>query len=332
MDTNASSSGAEITPDFPELPSYADGRGIRSGVDLRVLRYFLAVADEGNITWAAELLQISQPTLSRQLKGLEQALGVTLFHRGPHQISLTPEGRLLRERAQELVQLADKMEREVREVHGSLSGTIAISCAETHSMAWLARCMAAFRGRYPEVEFEVRSCTADLTGNRLEQGLADLGLVTEPLDVSKYDYLRTHISDQWGIVMRTDDPLAGHESIAPSDLTGRALLLPIREEVRSEFSSWMGGSLRNIAIAGLFDLGFNVMMMVRGGVGLATSFGIVLPEEGLCFRPLNPRLESGGAVVWKRGRTLNPAAAAFVEFLRTDGRQIADEMNHGVTV
>lgn len=124
MDMNTSSSGVENAPDFPELPSYADGRGVRSGVDLRVLRYFLAVADEGNITWAAELLQISQPTLSRQLKGLEDALGVTLFHRGPHQISLTPEGRLLRERAQELVQLAGKMEREVRELHGSLSGTL----------------------------------------------------------------------------------------------------------------------------------------------------------------------------------------------------------------
>lgn len=322
MDMNASSSGVENAPDFPELPSYADGRGVRSGVDLRVLRYFLAVADEGNITWAAELLQISQPTLSRQLKGLEDALGVTLFHRGPHQISLTPEGRLLRERAQELVQLAGKMEREVRELHGSLSGTIAISCAETHSMDWLARCIAAFRQRYPEVEFEMRTCTADVTGDRLEQGLADLGLVTEPLDVSRYDYLRTHIDDRWGILMRPDDPLSTLNEIRPEDLAGRALILPFREEVRGELVSWMGGSLRAVSTAGLCDLSINVMAMVRGGVGLAMSFGLGVPDD-LCFKPLSPVLESGGAVIWKRGRTLTPAAAAFVEFLRTEGQRIA---------
>ncbi len=325
MDMNASS-GIENATDFPEMPSYADGRGVRSGVDLRVLRYFLAVADEGNITWAAELLQISQPTLSRQLKGLEDALGVTLFHRGPHQISLTPEGRLLRERAQELVQLAGKMEREVRELHGSLSGTIAISrgphqisltpegrllreraqelvqlagkmerevrelhgslsgtiaisCAETHSMDWLARCIAAFRQRYPEVEFEMRTCTADVTGDRLEQGLADLGLVTEPLDVSRYDYLRTHIDDRWGILMRSDDPLSTLNEIRPEDLAGRALVLPFRDEVRGELVSWMGGSLRAVSTAGLCDLSINVMAMVRGGVGLAMSFGLGVPDE-----------------------------------------------------
>lgn len=296
----------------------------RSGVDLRVLRYFLAVVDEGNITGAAELLQISQPTLSRQLKNLEDELGATLFHRGPHQISLTPEGRLLRERAQELVRLADKMEREVRELHGSLSGTIAISCAESRSMEWLARCMGAFRERYPEVSFEVRSCTADVTGDRLEQGISDLGLVTEPLDVSKYDYLRTHVVDRWSILMRDDDVLAAKTEIRPEDLDGRSLILPVRDEVRSEFVSWMHGSLHGITIAGMFDLSFNAMAMVRNGVGLATSYGIIAPDAGLCCRPLVPRLESGCSVIWKRGRTLNPAAAAFVEFLRTDGGRFRD--------
>ncbi|WP_278814731.1 LysR family transcriptional regulator [Bifidobacterium pullorum] len=321
MGTSSADSGMSFTSS--DLALLDDDRsGGRSNIDLRVLRYFLAVADEGNITWAAELLRISQPTLSRQLKGLEDALGVTLFHRGPHQISLTPEGRLLRERAQELVQLADKMEREVRELHGSLSGIIAIGCAETHSMDWLARCIAAFRRRYPEVEFEVRTCTADVTGDRLEQGLADLGLVTEPLDVSKYDYLRTHIDDRWGVLMRADDPLAELDEIRPDDLDGRALILPFREEVRSELISWMGGSLRSVAVAGLCDLSINVMTMVRGGVGLAMSFGLGVAED-LRFKPLNPVLESGGAVIWKRGRTLNPAAAAFVEFLRTEGRHIA---------
>lgn len=296
----------------------------RSGVDLRVLRYFLAVVDEGNITSAAELLQISQPTLSRQLKNLEDELGVTLFHRGPHQISLTPEGRLLQERAQELVRLADKMEREVRELHGSLSGMIAISCAESRSMEWLSRCMSAFRERYPEVGFEVRSCTADVTGDRLEQGIADLGLVTEPLDVNKYDYLRTHITDQWSILMRSDDVLASKTEIRPEDLKGRALILPVRDAVRSEFVSWMRGSLRDITIAGMFDLSLNAMAMVRNGVGLATSYGIITPDDALCCRPLKPRLEAGCSVIWKRGRMLNSAAAAFVEFLRTDGDRFRD--------
>ena len=188
-------------------------------------------------------------------------------------------------------------------------------------MDWLARCITEFRRRYPEVEFEMRTCTADVTGDRLEQGLADLGLVTEPLDVSRYDYLRTHIDDRWGILMRSDDPLSTLNEIRPEDLAGRALVLPFRDEVRGELVSWMGGSLRAVSTAGLCDLSINVMAMVRGGVGLAMSFGLGVPDD-LRFKPLSPVLESGGAVIWKRGRTLTPAAAAFVEFLRTEGRDL----------
>ena len=138
----------------------------------------------------------------------------------------------------------------VRELHGSLSGIIAISCAETHSMDWLARCITEFRRRYPEVEFEMRTCTADVTATVWNKVWPIWDWSTEPLDVSRYDYLRTHIDDRWGILMRSDDPLSTLNEIRPEDLAGRALVLPFRDEVRGELVSWMGGSLRAVSTAG----------------------------------------------------------------------------------
>ena len=165
------------------------GRRRPVSLDIRMLRYFLAVAEEGNITWAAQLLRISQPTLSRQIKQLEQDLGVTLLVRGNQSVSLTAEGELLRERAQTIVSLSDKTAFELQHAGSELDGIISVGCGEVRGMAWLARAMRRFHDLHPRVEFSVFSSSADNIQTRIEQGLLDLGLLLEPADTARYEYL-----------------------------------------------------------------------------------------------------------------------------------------------
>lgn len=290
----------------------------KSPLDLHVLRYFLAVAEERNITWAAELLQVSQPTLSRQLKKLEDDLGIALFHRGAKTIELTPEGHLLYDRAQTLVALADKTERELRDSQGNLTGNIAIGCAESRSMTYLSRRIAAFRALHPHIRFDIRTLTADMTQERLEQGLLDLGLMSEPVAVDRYDYVRTHVTDRWGMLVRADSPLAKLTVIRPQDLVGATMIMPYRAEVQREVMSWFGDVAQQITMAATFNLSMNAATMVRNGVGISFSFDVPVVDERLLFRPLSPKMETGAVIAWKKGQSMTPAASAFVEFLRAD--------------
>lgn len=292
----------------------------RSSLDLRVLRYFIAVAEEHNITWAAELLQVSQPTLSRQLKGLEEDLGVTLLDRGSHSVELTTAGRLLYERAQTLVALADKTERELRESDGVLGGIVSIGCAETRSMAFLSQRIKTFRAVHPSVRFDIRTMTADVAQERLEQGLLDFGLLVDPVDVSRYGYIRTHVTDRWGILMRPDHPLADRRVITPADLNGESLILTAREAPRSEELNWLGEAAPDAVVAATSDLNLNGASMVREGVGLLFCFdsSADILDGRLVFRPLEPGVETGAVMVWKQGRTLSSAASAFRKMLHDE--------------
>lgn len=286
-------------------------------MELRVLRYFLAVAEEGNITWAAELLRISQPTLSRQLRQLEEELGVTLFVRGRRNVTLTGEGELLRDRARAIVELADKTERDVAHSAGrQLAGEISVSCGDVRSVAFLTSCMAQFRRRHPHVRFVMISATADVIQERLEQGLSDLALMTEPVEVDRFDFERLDAPDVWGAMMRDDDPLADRNGIVPSDLVGRPLLLPLRPQVRSELFNWFGSLRDEVQTACIFNLPLNAAMAVRQGVGVALTYDVGQVGEGLRFVPLDPRLEARSVVAWKRGRRHAPAVEAFIAFMR----------------
>ncbi|KAB5607489.1 LysR family transcriptional regulator [Bifidobacterium jacchi] len=286
-------------------------------MELRVLRYFLAVAEEGNITWAAELLQISQPTLSRQLRQLEEELGVTLFVRGRRNVTLTGEGELLRDRARAIVELADKTERDVALSAGRhLAGEISVSCGDVRSVAFLTSCMAQFRLLHPHVRFVMISATADVIQERLEQGLSDLALMTEPVEVDRFDFERLDTPDVWGAMMRDDDPLADRNGIVPSDLVGRPLLLPLRPQVRSELFNWFGSLRDEVQTACIFNLPLNAAMAVRQGVGVALTYDVGQVGEGLRFVPLAPHLEARSVVAWKRGRRHAPAVETFIAFMR----------------
>lgn len=217
----------------------------------------------------------------------------------------------LRRRAQELVELADKTAKELAVQKTELTGEIAIGAGETRSMSFLSQAIVTFRKRYPGVIFRIFSASADDVKERLDMGLLDMGLLTEPVDVGKYAFCRMKDKDRWGVLARTDSPLAALESVTPQDLESIPLLISGRESVQRELSSWFGERWERLQIAATFNLILNAANMVRYGVGNALSFDLNLAFDDLRFIPLSPAMETGTVLVWKKDQVLTPAAEAF---------------------
>ncbi len=285
-------------------------------MELRVLRYFLAVAREENITKAAALLHVTQPTLSRQLMQLEQELGVRLFRRSQYRVVLTEEGMLLRRRAQEIVELADKAERELQRHEGTLTGEISIGCGESVGMTFLSRHIRAFRERYRQVQFRIYSANADDVKERIEKGLLDMGLLAEPVDIGRYAFLRTPQKDRWGVLLPKEHPLARKEAVTPEDLLTTPLLISGRETVRNELAGWFGDTYEKQEIAATFNLILNAANMVKNGVGAALCFELDKISDALVFRPLSPELETGTVLAWKKEQRDSPAAEEFLRWVK----------------
>ena len=285
-------------------------------MELRVLKYFLAVAREENITKAAALLHLTQPTLSRQLMQLEEELGVQLFRRSRYHIELTEDGMLLRRRAQELVDLAEKTTREFTMRETELMGEIAIGAGETQSMSFLSRAMVSFRENYPKVTFRIFSANADDVKERLDTGLLDMGLLTEPVDVGRYAFCRMKERDRWGVLVRLDSPLANLNSVTPDDLEQVPLIISGRERVQRELANWFGDRWERLQIAASFNLILNAANMVRYGVGTALSFDLNFSFDDLRFIPLSPTMDTGTVLVWKKEQVLTPAVEAFHQYIK----------------
>lgn len=291
--------------------------GANNIMEFRVLKYFLMVAREENITKAAALLHLTQPTLSRQLMQLEEELGVTLFHRSKHSIILTEDGMLLKRRAQEIVSLSDKTVQELSHKEDVLSGEIAIGCGETKNMLFLSEQIKKFRQKYPLVQFSIHSAIADDIKERIEKGILDIGLLMEPVDVGKYEFIRMPQKEKWGILVRKDSELAAKESINPKDLTNVPLIMVKRELIKNELASWFGDYYEGLQIAATYNLILNAASMVERGVGVALCFDLGAAfYEDLCFIPLAPTLETGSVLVWKKNQTLGAATSQFMRFLR----------------
>lgn len=286
--------------------------------DLHALRMFLAIAEESSISSAADLLRMSQPALSRNLKKLEQDLGVTLFTREARGIKLTPEGAFVRERAQAIVAMADRMERELHTVHSRLTGSVAIGCAETLSMTFLAERIAAFRIAHPDVRFDIRTMGAAQAKLLMEQGKLDMALLFEPVDMDRYDYVRMESNDRWGALMRSNHPLASKPFIRPKGLDGQALILPDRDAVRGLVMSWLGDWADTVTVAATANFLSNATVLVHTGVGIIIGIDIPTYDAQMHFIPLRPKLENSTLIAWKKGRPTSPAVSAFADFLRAD--------------
>ena len=277
-------------------------------MELRALRYFLAVAREENITKAAALLHVTQPTLSRQLMQLEDELGVKLFRRSQYRVVLTEDGMLLRRRAQEIVELADKAEREMQHHEEELTGEIAIGCGESRSMTFLSKRICAFRRLHRQVQFRIYSANADDVKERIERGILDMGLLTEPVDIGRYAF--------WRVLVPKEHPLVQKGSVAARDLVGIPLLMSGRESVRSELAAWFGDEYEKIEVAATFNLILNAANMVKNGVGAALCFDLGNVSDALTFLPLSPELETGTVLAWKKDQVCSAAAAAFLESIK----------------
>lgn len=289
-------------------------------MEIRVLKYFLAVAREGSITGAANSLHLTQPTLTRQLQDLEKELKQQLFIRGKHKITLTSEGMILRKRAQEIVDMVEKTEAEFQAISDIVSGDIYIGCGETDSMKYIAEVIKEIQTDYPDIKFHIQSGNAEDVTEKLDKGLLDFGILIQPVDLSKYDYLTLPEKDVWGVIMRKDSPLAGKKWIELEDLKNLPLLNS-RQAMRktsskNEFIEWFQGEYGNMNTVATFNLVYNAAVMVKKGVGYAITLDKLVDtsdESELCFRPLSPRLESGLDFVWKKYQVFSPAAKLFLE-------------------
>ncbi len=285
-------------------------------MEIRVLRYFLMTAREENITRAAELLHITQPTLSRQLMQLEEELGTKLFERSSHSIRLTEDGMLLRRRAQELVQLADSVEKEFRHSKEEMSGTISIGSGETGSMQELAEIIRDFQEKYPLVQYDLYTATADEIKERLDKGLLDIGLLTEPVDIMKYSFIRMKRKEKWGILVRRDSKLAEKTSIGPSDLLDVPVFLAHRALVKNEIEGWFGDYYDQVQIAGTYNLINNAAVMVRNHIGVAFCFQLQSQFDDLTYIPIEPQIETGAVIVWKKAQIVSRTTHQFISFLK----------------
>ena len=282
-------------------------------MELRVLRYFLAVAREENITAAAETLHVTQPTLSKQLMDLEAELGKKLFIRGRRKIILTEEGQFLRKRAQELIDLADKTEAAFQEEGEIVSGDVYIGGGETEGMRHIAKAVRRLQESCPNIRFHLFSGNGEDVAERLDKGLLDFGLFVGATELRKYDYLMLPDVDIWGLLMRRDHPLAARSRIAPEDLGQIPLLCSRQMLIQNELSGWLGYPLERLNIVGTYNLIYNASLLVERGMGNALTLGAKnVARDKLCFRPLNPVLESGSSIVWKKYQVFSKAAEVFL--------------------
>lgn len=288
-------------------------------MEIRVLRYFLTVAREKSINRAAEVLHITQPTLSRQISQLEDEVGVKLFQRGARKITLTNEGILLRRRAEEILSLVDKTEQELSEQEEVIEGCITIGSGELAAVQVLADCIADFRRQYPRVSYDILTANADFVKEQMEKGLLDIGVLLEPIDMDKFDFVRLKEKERWVVVMRSDDPLAQQKSVSAKDLAGKTLILPRRLNVRNELLNWFGRAVDDKQILFIANLSTNSAVMVERELGYAPVIEGSLPyldHSKLTYRPLEPNLTAGCVVAWRRGQPFSPAVTKFIMHLQ----------------
>lgn len=286
-------------------------------MELRVLRYYLTVAREENITRAADILHITQPTLSRQMAELEEELNTKLFERTNRKISLTESGMLLRRRAEELVSLADKIQQDFQNGDDELMGLVSIGSGISAAVSEnLPEIMEIYAQNYPQVRFELRTGTASVIKDQLDKGILDVGILMEPVEVEKYDFVRLPQKEVWGILMPDDDPLSQKEVITPADLRSLPLIVSWRIGER-EAKAWFGGDTEKLNVFCTYDLIDNAALLVKHHLGYAfTIKGALKSFPGLTFRPLFPEVSNTSVLVWKKYQPVNQAVQKFIELAR----------------
>lgn len=290
-------------------------------MEIRVLKYFLAVAQEESISKAAEVLNITQPTLSRQLMDLENELKTKLLVRGKRnkKVTLTDDGKLLKARAEEIVELANKTESEFLFDEKNLTGDIYIGGGETEAMRIIARTVKKLSEIYPNIKYHLYSGNGEDVREKLDKGLLDFGLFIEPIDKKEYGFIQLNEKDRWGLLMRKDSFLSGKEYIEPQDMKDIPIFTSRQYLVKNLISGWLGFDFEKLNIIGSYNLLFNASIMVEEGLGYALCIDRLINLTGnskLCFKPLKPSLEAGILIAWKKNQPLSKCAKLFLNELQ----------------
>lgn len=286
-------------------------------MDIRVLNYFLMIAREENVTKAAQLLNITQPTLSRQLKQLEDELGVKLFKRSNHSIYLTDEGMLFRRRAQELVSLAEKAKSELIQGNQILTGTISIGCGETASVKELAHLMNEFQSIHPQVKFELYSSNNEDIKERMEQGHLDIGLLLEPVNITNYKFIRMNTKEQWGVLIHKDLKLASHDVIRPGELVGTLVITyHMNTPVHNELVAWSGDYSKEMDFSATYNTLYNAAIVAREKKVAVICLKLDSQYDNMKFIAFEPKLELNTVLVWKEHETQSKVTVAFIKYIK----------------
>ncbi|MBD5648133.1 MAG: LysR family transcriptional regulator [Desulfovibrio sp.] len=289
-------------------------------MELRSLRYFLELARRGNFTAAAAALNLTQPTLSRQMRELEAEAGVPLLVRGKRRTGLTAAGKYLAERAAEILELAERTRNSLA-AGAEIRGDVAIAGGETRAMRLMARAMGNCRARHPGIRFHIFSGNAEAVSERLEKGLADFGIFVGAASLENFACVTLPLRDAWGLLLRRDHPLAMAPAITPAQLAGLPLICSAQAMADNELGGWLGAETTPLDIVATYTLLYNASLLVREGVGAAVCIdGIVDASEasGLIFRPFRPPLGVSLVLAWKKGRVFSPAAELFRGFVQEE--------------
>lgn len=287
-------------------------------LNFQVLIYFLAIANEESITAACEVLHVTQPTVSRQISDLEKDLGVVLFERGSRKITLTKEGILFKRRAEEILSLINITETEIAQDSQELEGTITIGGGELKAVDYVCEKMAEFQKLHPKVFFNFNTTTSDIIKDQMDKGLLDIGILLEPIEIERYDYFRLPVTENWCAVIHPNSKLAKKDFIEPSDLLNENIILPRRNNIKNELSSWFGKDITKLNTVATHNLNSNTAVMVSKNVGTALTVETELINSfsGIKVLKLKPELTARTVVAWKKNIPMNTATTRFIEFLR----------------
>ena len=286
-------------------------------MNIRVLRYFIEIVREGNISSAAHRLHISQPALSRQIMELETTLGVTLFERGHRQIKLTQEGYYLYERAQEITALVDKTTYHLQ-ANEVVSGTLDIGAGESSALMPMMDVLAQILRDYPEVRVNLTSGDSTVIRQQIDQGSLEFGVVMGHENLLNYNSLTLPAQNRWGILMRKTEPMAAKQVITPGDLLGLSLLTSVQSRAQDTFRDWAGDLINQYHFVGSYNLLYNAELLVKAGAGMALAYDGIANhyDQDLVFRPLAPVLTDANILIWNKDRQLPNVAQLFLKLLR----------------
>lgn len=296
-------------------------------MEIRVLRYFVAVVEEGNISNAAKVLNITQPTLSRQIKNLEDELGVELFARGNKQITLTEDGVLLHQRAMEIIELADKTASEFQGEKENVSGTISIGTVESNAVPYIMDIVKEFLDKYPKVQFCIYSGYVDDIKDKIDKGLVDIGLLVEPVEISKYDSIKLPYEDRWGVIVSRNHEIARNKAVRIEDIVKYPLIIPRRAMIGGEVKSWLDPYVGKTRVVAAYNLLANATYLVSNGTGIAIALdgamGVKENKKNV-FIVLEPRRSVSSVLVWRKNHIFTITLTLLSKMIRQ--RYCGDEI------